>query len=100
MSDFLHVPVGDANLSGVFNGSDLIEIFTAAEYDDEIPGNSSRAEGDWNCDAEFDSSDLLRAFQAGRYSRASRQSQEVAAARSTIIGHELETERPAAGRSA
>ncbi|MCA9218198.1 MAG: lamin tail domain-containing protein, partial [Planctomycetales bacterium] len=41
---------GDANLDGVFNSTDLVAIFQAAEYEDAVPGNSTWAEGDWNGD--------------------------------------------------
>lgn len=59
--------VGDANEDGVFDSSDLVQIFQAGEYEDEKPANSIYAEGDWNGDGEFDSSDLVFAFQFGRY---------------------------------
>ena len=61
---------GDANLDLVFNSTDLVEMFTAGEYEDGIPGNSTWAEGDFNCDSEFDSSDLVEAFKDGAYSAA------------------------------
>ena len=58
---------GDANLDGVFDSADLVQVFAAGEYDDDLAENSSWNEGDWNCDGEFDSSDLVAAFQAGEY---------------------------------
>ena len=58
---------GDANVDRVFDSSDLVRVFTAGEYDDGIPGNSSWATGDWNCDGEFDSADLVLAFQHGGF---------------------------------
>ncbi len=63
----LRVPMGDANLDGVFDSSDLVTIFVAGEFEDGVIGNSGWASGDWNCDREFDSSDLVAAFQAGSY---------------------------------
>ena len=72
MSEFVHNGLGtfhgDANLDGIFNSSDLIQVFAAGEYEDDIPNNSTWREGDWNCDGEFDSSDLIRAFADGGYS--------------------------------
>ena len=58
---------GDSNLDGIFNSSDLVFVFRAGEYEDELAGNSLWSEGDWNCDGEFDTSDLVRAFQDGGY---------------------------------
>lgn len=63
----LGTTVGDANLDGVFNSSDLILVFTEGEYEDGTEDNSTWASGDWNCDGEFDTSDLVRAFQADGY---------------------------------
>jgi hypothetical protein len=62
--------VGDANLDGLFNSTDLIQVFQAGKYEDEIVGNSSWTTGDWNWDDEFDSGDLVAAFQAGGYEKA------------------------------
>lgn len=63
---------GDANLDGVFDSTDLIQIFQSAEYEDQIVGNSTWAEGDWNGDGDFDSSDLILAFQDGGYEQGNR----------------------------
>ena len=59
--------VGDVNDDGVFNSSDLVQVFQAGEYEDGILRNSTYEEGDWNGDGEFDSSDLVMAFQTGLY---------------------------------
>jgi hypothetical protein len=59
--------IGDSNDDGVFNTSDLIRVFQAGEYRDDILRNSTFDEGDWNLDGDFDSSDLVLAFQAGTY---------------------------------
>ena len=71
ITQILGTTAGDANLDEVFNSGDLVQVFTAGEYEDGIPGNSTWAEGDWNCDGEFDSSDMVAAFQAGSYEAAS-----------------------------
>ena len=63
---------GDANLDGEFNSSDLVHVFIAREYEDDIVGNSTWATGDWNGDREFDMSDFVLAFQAGGYERGPR----------------------------
>ena len=57
---------GDANLDGVFNSSDLLQVFIGREYEDLVTGNSGWADGDWNGDGEFDSGDLVTAFRNGR----------------------------------
>ena len=58
---------GDSNLDGEFNSSDLVQVFAAAEYEDEQPLNSTWATGDWNGDGDFDSADLTFVLQYGEY---------------------------------
>lgn len=55
---------GDSNLDGEFSTQDLVVVFTAGQYEDNIVGNSTWATGDWNGDGEFDSSDFVRAMQS------------------------------------
>jgi hypothetical protein len=62
--------VGDANLDGRFDSSDLVLVFQAGEYDDDIAKNSNWSDGDWNCDGDFNSGDLVVAFQLGHYESA------------------------------
>ena len=64
-------PIGDANDDGVFNSSDLVQVFRAGEYEDFVNRNSTFQEGDWNADGDFDSNDLVVAFQAGTYVKTS-----------------------------
>ncbi len=59
--------IGDANLDGVFDSADFVEVFLAGQYEDDIPGNSTWATGDWTGDGEFNSSDFVFAFQDGGY---------------------------------
>ena len=81
--------IGDANLDGVFNSSDLVQVFEVGEYEDNIVGNSTFQDGDWNCDGEFDSNDLVLAFQAGHYVADARPSSSlVAAAVDGLFGRE------------
>lgn len=54
---------GDANLDGVFDSADLVLVFEAGEYEDDLVGNSGWATGDWNGDGEFNSTDLVIALQ-------------------------------------
>ncbi|MCA9215071.1 MAG: hypothetical protein KDB27_18510 [Planctomycetales bacterium] len=60
-------PIGDSDVNGVFDSSDLVLVFEAAEYEDDIAGNSSWADGDWNGDGDFTSRDLVFAFQEGGF---------------------------------
>ncbi|MEZ6119800.1 MAG: hypothetical protein R3C28_24980 [Pirellulaceae bacterium] len=59
---------GDANLDGLFDSADLVQVFAAGEFEDGILKNSTWHEGDWNDDLEFDTADLVAAFRAGNYS--------------------------------
>ncbi|MCA9213961.1 MAG: hypothetical protein KDB27_12905 [Planctomycetales bacterium] len=67
-----HTWFGDANLDGEFNSADLVAIFAAGEYEDDVENNSGWAEGDWNADGEFDSGDLVAAFTDGGYEQGLR----------------------------
>ena len=51
----------------LFNSSDLVHVFGAGEYEDEIAHNSTYDDGDWNQDGEFNSSDLVLVFREGHY---------------------------------
>ena len=59
----LGTTIGDANLDGLFDSSDLVLVFQAAQYEDDLVGNSIWSTGDWNCDKEFSTADLVFAFQ-------------------------------------
>ena len=69
----LNTWLGDSNLDGLFDSSDLVTVFTAGKYEDNNPDDPSTItnarweEGDWNSDREFDSSDLVTAFVDGGY---------------------------------
>jgi hypothetical protein len=63
----MNTTYGDANLDGLFNSSDLVQILAAGEYVDEIFGNSGWADGDFGGDGEFDTDDLVLALQTGAY---------------------------------
>jgi hypothetical protein len=65
LREFTEYIPGDSNLDGLFDSTDLVSVFAAGEYDDEIAGNSTWFSGDWDGDSEFDSSDLVMGFQGG-----------------------------------
>jgi hypothetical protein len=56
-------------LDGEFNSSDLVQVFQALEYEDDIAGNSTWGSGDWNADGDFTTGDLIVAFQDGGYEK-------------------------------
>jgi uncharacterized membrane protein len=63
---------GDANLDGVFNSTDLVDVFQAGQYEDAQAGNSTWSTGDWNEDGVFGSGDLVAALQDGGYEQGPR----------------------------
>jgi hypothetical protein len=63
---------GDATLDGLFSSADLVLVFQAGEYEDDISQNSDWGDGDWNGDGEFSTADLVAAFQDGSYEAGSR----------------------------
>lgn len=67
LTDIMNVWYGDSNLDGEFSSADLVAVFQAGEFEDDIVSNSTWATGDWNGDSEFDSSDFVAAFQQGGY---------------------------------
>jgi hypothetical protein len=67
MGAFESRSVGDSNGDGVFNSSDLVKVFQAGKYEDDVDNNANFDEGDWNGDGDFDTSDLVFAFQTGNY---------------------------------
>jgi hypothetical protein len=71
VTTLLGTTFGDANLDGIFNSTDLVQVFRAGEYEDSLQQNSTWETGDWDCDGEFGTSDLILAFQFGGYSLAS-----------------------------
>ena len=58
-------PIGDSNLDGVFDSSDLVQIFQSGRYESKRVAGWS--EGDWNCDRQFSSRDFVTAFEANSY---------------------------------
>ncbi|MCA9166381.1 MAG: hypothetical protein KDB23_01875 [Planctomycetales bacterium] len=56
---------GDANRDGVFNTTDLVDVFKPARY--ETGQRATWSEGDWNFDGLFESGDLVAALQGGLY---------------------------------
>jgi hypothetical protein len=65
IEDLKNSYMGDSNLDGEFNSSDLVNVFTAGKFETGSPATWS--EGDWTGDKVFNSSDFVEAFQGGGY---------------------------------
>lgn len=76
--------IGDANLDGEFNSSDLVAVFTQAKYEQDQDANW--AQGDWTGDLRFGSSDLVAAFADAGFEQGPRAPQaEVVPEPSTLV---------------
>jgi hypothetical protein len=94
--DILGTDYGDANLDGVFNSADLVQLFSTGEYEDGVPHNSGWADGDFDCDGDFTSSDLVKAMQGGSYSTAATPMSLAA----SLIDSIFDADRPKSKRAA
>ena len=61
------VLTGDSNHDGRFDSQDMVLVFQAGKYEDDIFGNATFEDGDWNYDGDFASDDMILAFQSGLY---------------------------------
>jgi len=59
------IPIGDVNLDGRFNSTDLIILFQAGRFETNL--RATWSSGDFNADDRFNSSDLIAAFTEGSY---------------------------------
>ncbi|MCP4192266.1 MAG: hypothetical protein GY768_16770 [Planctomycetaceae bacterium] len=87
--EILNSYIGDANLDGAFNSTDLVVVFRANKY--ESGEFASWAQGDWTGDGYFDSGDLVLAFVGGGYEIGSREATAIVpeptvAASSVLLG--------------
>ena len=67
--------LGDANLDGEFNSTDLVVVFAAGLF--ELDQDATWEQGDWNGDLRFGSGDLVTAFVDGGYEQGTRGAQAV-----------------------
>ncbi|MCA9172729.1 MAG: hypothetical protein KDB23_33950, partial [Planctomycetales bacterium] len=65
VSELKQTWMGDANLDGEFNSTDLVQVFQAGLYEQNV--DATWAEGDWSSDHRFGSADLVLAFQDGGF---------------------------------
>ncbi|MFC1759354.1 metallophosphoesterase [Planctomycetota bacterium] len=70
LSNILGATVGDANLDGIVNSSDLVAVFRAGRYEKTDGPRATWAEGDWNCDGRFTTRDLVLLFEQNVYDPA------------------------------
>jgi hypothetical protein len=70
VDELAHTYVGDANLDGVFNNSDFVQIFQGGFY--ETGQDAGWGSGDWDGDGRFTSGDFVMAFQDGGYEKGPR----------------------------
>lgn len=75
--------LGDANLDGEFNSGDLVAVFEAGKYEQDVV--ASWSEGDWDADGRFGTGDLVAAFQDGGYEQGPRPVAAVPEPASTLI---------------
>lgn len=65
VSELKQTWMGDTNLDGEFNSADLVQVFQAGLYEQDV--DATWAEGDWSSDHRFGSADLVLAFQDGGF---------------------------------
>jgi hypothetical protein len=58
---------GDSDLNGSFDSTDLVQVLSFGQYEDDSTGNSTWQTGDWDGDGDFVSSDLVTALADGGY---------------------------------
>ena len=92
VNDSLGTSVGDINLDGAFDSSDLVLIFQGAQFEDQLADNSNWTTGDWNCDGEFTSEDLTYALQKGEYRKQIEQAPVAAVAAAILNRNQNEFE--------
>ena len=65
VEDHKNTWMGDADLDGLFNINDLVQVFVGGKY--ELPVSATWSEGDWNGDFRFNGQDFITAFADGGY---------------------------------
>jgi hypothetical protein len=65
VKDLMRTWIGDANLNGEFNSSDLVDVLATGTYEQDV--ESGWASGDFNSDRRTSSSDLVAALADGGY---------------------------------
>jgi hypothetical protein len=65
VKDLFNSWIGDANLDGEFNSSDLVSVLASGTYEADV--DSVWSSGDFNGDARTNSSDLVAALADGGY---------------------------------
>jgi uncharacterized membrane protein len=76
---------GDSNFDGEFNSADIVAVFIAGQYEDDVALNSNWSQGAWNGEGEFDSSDFVLAFQGDGFERGPRAANAVPEPSSMVL---------------
>jgi hypothetical protein len=72
VKDLKRTWLGDANLDGEFNSGDLVSVFRANQYENNVEDDSAWSTGDWDADGDFNSTDLVVALADGGYEAGQR----------------------------
>ena len=65
--DIRNTYFGDANCDGEFNSHDMVSVFVAGLYENDIEDDAVWSTGDWNADGDFTSDDIVLSFVGGGY---------------------------------
>jgi hypothetical protein len=65
VTELRHTWIGDANLDGIFDSTDLIDVLAAGTYETDLPATWST--GDFSGDGRTDTADLIAALADGGY---------------------------------
>ncbi len=63
---------GDADLNGPCESNDLVAVFQAGQYEEDVALNSTCDTGDWDGNGDFESDDMITAFQDGGHEQGVR----------------------------
>jgi hypothetical protein len=77
VNDLKNTWIGDSNMDGEFNSSDMVQVFARGKY--EKDEGALWEEGDWNADLRFTSSDMVAAFAEGGYEKGTKGANAVSA---------------------
>ncbi len=83
VKDLKETWIGDGNLDGEFNTTDLVDVFQAGKYEQDV--DAGWEEGDWSGDLRFNTTDLVNAFQDGGFELGPRMGAEVVPEPSSIV---------------
>ena len=65
VQDLKNTYIGDSNLDGLFNSSDLVAVFSVGKFEQDV--DAGWADGDWTGDGRFNTGDFVAAFGDGGF---------------------------------